>query len=134
MSQDGFPDAVGNYIAPRPAQYALWRIEEFEYVELWYFTPEGCNDTTHLQLTQYDDTFGLTKVDDMVSLKSISSLKASKNVILDAELTFHQVSMEKNAFILLMTKYNWLAKSINTFMQLFTQLELHLFRQREFGE
>ena len=34
--------AVGNYIAPRPAQYALRRLEDFEYVELWYFTPEGC--------------------------------------------------------------------------------------------
>lgn len=125
---------VGNYIAPRPAQYALRRIEEFEYVELWYFTPEGCNDATHLQLTQYDDTFGLTKVDDMVSLKSISSLKASKSVILDADLSFRQVSMAKNAFIPLMTKYHWSAKAINAFAQLFTQLELHPFRQREFGE
>ena len=131
-----FDDAVtvGNYIAPRPAQYALRRIEDFEYVELWYFTPEGCNDATLLQLTQYDDTFGLTKVDDMVSLKSISSLKASKNVVPDTELSFRQVSMAKNAFIPLMTKYLWSAKAINAFAQLFTQLELHPLRQREFGE
>ena len=125
---------VGNYIAPRPAQYALRRIEDFEYVELWYFTPEGCNDATQLQLTQYDDTFGLTKVDNMVTLKSISSLKASKNVIPDAELSFRQVSMAKNAFIPLMAKYQWSAKAINAFAQLFTQLELHPLRQREFGE
>ena len=45
--------AVGNYIAPRPAQYALCRVEDFEYVELWYFTPEGCSDATQHQLTQY---------------------------------------------------------------------------------
>lgn len=125
---------VGNYIAPRPAQYALRRVEDFEYVELWYFTPEGCSDATQLQLTQNDDTFGFTKVDDMVSLKSISSLKASKNVIPDAELSFRQVSMAKNAFIPLMTKYQWSEKAINAFAQLFTQLELHPFRQREFGE
>lgn len=125
---------VGNYIAPRPAQYALRRVEDFEYVELWYFTPEGCSDATQLQLTQNNDTFGFTKVDDMVSLKSISSLKASKNVIPDAELSFRQVSMAKNAFIPLMTKYQWSEKAINAFAQLFTQLELHPFRQREFGE
>ena len=131
-----FDDAttVGNYIAPRPAQYALRRIEEFEYVELWYFTPEGCADATQSQLTQYDDTFGLTKVDDMVTLKSISSLKASKNVVPDAELSFRQMSMAKNAFIPLMTRYQWTAKSINAFAQFFTQLELHPLRQREFGE
>ena len=125
---------VGNYIAPRPAQYALRRVEDFEYVELWYFTPEGCTDATQLQLTQHDDAFGLTKVDDMVALKSVSSLKASKNVIPDADLSFRQVSMAKNAFIPLMTKYQWSEKAINAFAQLFTQLELHPFRQREFGE
>jgi hypothetical protein len=125
---------VGNHIAPRPAQYALRRVEEFEYVELWYFTPEGCSDATQLQLTQHDDTFGLTRVDDMVTLKPISSLKASKNVIPDTELSFRQVSMAKNAFIPLMTKYQWSEKAINAFAQLFTLLELHPLRQREFGE
>ena len=125
---------VGNYIAPRPAQYALRRIEDFEYVELWYLTPEGCADATQRQLTQHDDTFGLTKVDDIVTLKSVSSLKASKNVIPDTELTFSQMSMAKNAFIPLMTKYQWSAKAINALAELFTQLELHHYRLREFGE
>ncbi|KAF8808604.1 hypothetical protein BYT27DRAFT_7210607, partial [Phlegmacium glaucopus] len=97
--------SIGNYIAPRPAQYALHWIEDFEYIELWYLTPEGCTDATQLQLTQSDDAFGLTKVDDMVTLKSVSSLKASKN---------------------------WSEKAINAFAQLFTQLELHPYRQREF--
>jgi ATP/maltotriose-dependent transcriptional regulator MalT len=57
---------IGSFIAsgPRPAQYALCWIEEFEYVELWYLTPEGCADATQRQLTQNDDTFGLTKVDE----------------------------------------------------------------------
>ena len=117
-----FDDAVtvGNYIAPRPAQYALRRIEDFEYVELWYFTSEGCSDATQHQLTQYDDAFGLTKVDDMVALKSVSSLKASKNVVPDAELSFRQMSMAKNAFIPLMSKHHWSDKAINAFAQLFT--------------
>ncbi|KAF8809688.1 hypothetical protein BYT27DRAFT_7209973 [Phlegmacium glaucopus] len=126
--------AVGNYIAPRPAQYALRRIEDFEYVELWYLTPEGCTDATQHQQTQNDDTFGLTKVDDMVTLKSLSSLKASKNVIPDNELSFRQMSMAKNNLIQLMTKHQWSEKAINAFAQIFTQLELHPYRQREFGE
>ena len=125
---------VGNYIAPRPAQYALRRIEDFEYVELWYFTSEGCSDATQHQLTQYDNMFGLTKVNDMVALKSVSSLKASKNVVPDAELSFRQMSMAKNAFIPLMSKHHWSDKAINAFAQLFTQLEMHPLRQREFGE
>ena len=131
-----FDDAttVGNYIAPRPAQYALRRIEDFEYVELWYLTTEGCSDASQHQLTQHDDAFGLAKVDDMVTLKSFSSIRASKNVVPDAELSFRQMSMAKNAFIPLMAKYQWSQKAITAFAQLFTQLELHPLRQREYGE
>lgn len=117
---------VGSFIAPRPAQYALRRIED---VKLWYLMPEGCADAMQHQLTQNDDTFSLTKVEDVVTLKSVSSLKASKNVIPDAELSFRQMSMAKNAFILLMTKYQWSEKAINAFAQLFTKLELHPYRQ-----
>ena len=33
-----------------------------------------------------------------------------------------------------MSKYHWYDKAINAFAQLFTQLEMHPLRQREFGE
>jgi hypothetical protein len=70
----------------------------------------------------------------MVAFKSISSLKASKNVVPDADLSFCQISMAKNTLIPLMTKYQWPAKAIMAFAQIFTQLELHPFRQPEYGE
>ncbi|KAG6375054.1 hypothetical protein JVT61DRAFT_3836 [Boletus reticuloceps] len=35
-----------NAIASRPSQYALQKITAFEYVELWYFTREGCFEAT----------------------------------------------------------------------------------------
>src|SRR5271169_5010753 len=125
---------IGSYIAPRPAQYALKRLEEFDFVELWYFTPEGCADASLNQLTQNDDAFGLTKSDNTITLKSVSSIKASKNVIPDADLSFRQMSMAKNALLPLMLKYQWSEKAINAFAHFFTQLELHPFRQREYGE
>jgi hypothetical protein len=106
---------IGSYIAPRPFQYALRRIEDSEYIELWYFTPEGCMDASQHQHTQNDDTFGITKVDNMVMLKSMSSLKASKNVIPDADLSFCQMSMVKNVLIQQMAKYQWPEKTINAF-------------------
>ena len=125
---------IGDYVSPRPAQYALRQVEDFEYVELWYFTTEGCLDTMQHQLTQHDEAFGLTKVDNMVTLKSFSSLKASRNVVPDAELNFRQMSMAKNALIPLMTKYQWSEKVITAFAQLFTELELHPLHHEDFGE
>lgn len=136
MKIKDYDDAVivSNYIAPRPAQFTIKRIEEFEYAELWYFTQEGCSDASQHQPSQNDDTFGLAKLNDIVTLKSLASIKASKNVIHDAELSFCQLSMAKNCLIPLMAKYQWPEKVIKSFVQLFTNLEMHPYRQREHGE
>ena len=52
---------VNDFIGPCPSVYALCRLAEFEYAELWYFTQEGCVDAMH-QRTQNEDSFSLTKV------------------------------------------------------------------------
>ena len=125
---------VGSYIAPRPSQYALRRLENFEYLELWYLTQEGCADAAQQQHTQNDDTFGLTKVDDIVALRQVSTLRASKNAIPDASLSFRQMSIAKTTLIQQMTKFQWPDKAITALAEFFTHLEVHPFRQREFGE
>ena len=125
---------VGNYIAPRPSQYAIHWIEEFKFIELWYFTPKGCMDALQHQHTQNDNAFGPSKTDGLVSLKSVSSLKASRNIVPDAKLSFQQMSMAKNALIPLMNKYEWTDKAIQVFAQFWTQLEVHTFRQWEYRE
>jgi hypothetical protein len=57
---------VGSYITPCPSQYALQRLKNFEYLELWYLTQEGCANAAQHQHTQNNDTSGLTKVDNIV--------------------------------------------------------------------
>lgn len=84
---------VSNYIAPCPSQYALCHLENSEYLELWYLTQEGCMDAAQHQNSQNDNTFGLTKVDDIVALWQVSAIQASKNVIPDGSLSFRQMSM-----------------------------------------
>ena len=36
--------SVSTFIPPRPSSYALNKLESFEYIELFYFTLEGCLD------------------------------------------------------------------------------------------
>lgn len=40
-------------------QYMLQKIAAFEYIELWYFTKEGCFEAAKYAWSQADDTFGL---------------------------------------------------------------------------
>ena len=126
---------VSSYIAPCPSQYALCRLENFEYLELWYLMQEGCADAAQHQHSQNDNTFRLTKMDDdIVALRQVSALRASKNVIPDANLSFRQMSIAKTALIQQMSKFQWPNKVITALAEFFTHLEVHPYRQREFGE
>ena len=33
---------VADHIMPRPSQFAIGKLKSFNFVELWYFTDEGC--------------------------------------------------------------------------------------------
>ena len=57
-----------------PHQYALNKLESFEYVDLWYFTQEGCLDALGNDRFQ-EDALGFTKVGDILALKQLSAVK-----------------------------------------------------------
>lgn len=125
---------VNDFLTPRPSPYALHRLEDFDYVELWYFTQEGCADVTQNQYTQSKDTFGLTKIDEMVSFKPVSALRASKNVIQDIDLTWRQMEIAKTTLIQQITKCGWPEKTVLSFAHFFMNIEVHQYRQRTYRE
>jgi hypothetical protein len=69
-----------------------------------------------------------------VALRQVSALRASKNVILDTNLSFQQMSIAKTALIQQMTRFQWLNKTITMLAEFFTHLEVHSYRQHKFGE
>ncbi|KAG1781872.1 hypothetical protein EV702DRAFT_1238597 [Suillus placidus] len=60
--------AVGDTLTPYPSQYTIHKLKAFEYVELWYFSPDGCKATADEAKTNADNTFGFTKVEDFIAL------------------------------------------------------------------
>ena len=90
---------VDDFITPRPSTYALNKLETFEYVKLWYFTPEGCLDATESQRSQADDTFSLVKVRESLALRQLSAVKSSHNAVKDMDLTWKQMMIGKVLFL-----------------------------------
>ena len=62
-----------------------------EYVELWYFSSEGCKEASKAALTAADDTFGILNMDSGLALQSIKATKASRNAVVDEHLTWEQI-------------------------------------------
>ncbi|KAG1849109.1 hypothetical protein C8R48DRAFT_778695 [Suillus tomentosus] len=98
---------IGNTLTPCPLQYAIHKLKSFEYVELWYFSPDGCKAMADEAKTITDDTFSLTKVEDFVALKLVASFKASRKAIQDHNLEWRQFDLTKNSFLLYINKLNW---------------------------
>jgi len=115
---------VSDHILPWPSQFAIGKLKSFNFVELWYLTDEGCHEAQDSSRTQSDDAYGLTKVDDLVTLKPVASFKASRNVIPDADLTWNQLNVGKNALIRYMEICSWPQKHIQSFAHFYFNLEL----------
>src|SRR5258707_2718131 len=67
------PDlVVPGHITPRPSSYALNKIKNLQYVELDYFTVNGCNEALlDREMTSNHDTLGLTTLDNIAIFQPI---------------------------------------------------------------
>ena len=70
-----------------PLRYTIHKLDECDYVELYYFTLEGCTEAVKLDWTVAQDTFTFAKANETLLLKPIVSHKPSSKVILDEDLT-----------------------------------------------
>ena len=125
---------VSDHLIPRPSQFAIGKLKSFNFVELWYFTDEGCHEAQDSSKAQSDDAYGLTKIDDLVALKPVASFKASRNVIQDADLTWRQMNIAKNNMLRYMDLCGWPPRHSQSFAHFYFNLELDPMRARPNGE
>ena len=83
---------------------------------------------------QSDDAYGLTKIDDLVVLKPVVSFKALRNVVLDADLTWRQLNVGKNAMLQYLEVCGWPPKHVQSFTLFYFNLELEPMCSRPHGE
>ncbi|OJA07580.1 hypothetical protein AZE42_10831 [Rhizopogon vesiculosus] len=113
---------VGDFIALRPAQYALQKINNFELVELWYFSQEGCKDALSTSHTIAEDAFGFTRIDDSLAIRPLSAFEASRAVLADHQLSFLRA---KNSFLSHISKAKWPQEHVDSLSLFFWHLENH---------
>lgn len=127
--------SIPNLPILRPSPYAINKLRLFEYVELWYFTREGCLDATNYLRSISEEAFGLTKSEDGLALKSLASHKPSKKAIPDEDLTWSQMSSAKTVYIMEIERLKWPQKHRQAIQEFFYALDMHPYRSRhEFGE
>ncbi|KAG5644823.1 hypothetical protein H0H81_009346, partial [Sphagnurus paluster] len=126
--------AVEDFLEARPSSYALTKIGNGEYVELWYFSPEGCADAQRSTRTDADDTYGISRMGEMVTLRSVASVQASKRVVQDADITWDQFSFGYKSFIKYISRAGWPVTHVQALLKFFVQLESSRYLQRPNGQ
>ena len=126
--------SIGSYITPRPSTYAINKLESFDYVELFYFTWEGCLNALNNHHTEADNTYSLSSIGDLVSLCSILAVKASKNVVQDIDLTWAQMMFTKTSYLQHLGSAGWPQKHIDALTHFFVSLEASSFCGQSHGE
>lgn len=83
---------IASRIPHSPSEYAVGKIENIEYVELWYFTTEGCREAGKATPSVANDTFGILKTNSGIALQLLKATKALKNAIVDKYLSWEQIT------------------------------------------
>jgi len=125
-----FPDfdlntTVADRIPHAPSQYAVGKIENMEYVELWYFTTEGCREASKATPTAADDTFCILNTDTGLTLQSFKVTRASRNAIADEHLSWEQIMTARHNLIATADRGGWPKKHTLALAQLYIDLEDH---------
>jgi len=117
---------------PRPSTYALQKLEALEYVELWYFSTEGCSDASYASISAADETLGLVQADDGMTLKRVA--RGSKKVIPDERLSSHQLSVAKGNYLYQAQHVaQWPEDVMRSFSTFYFNLDNHPFKGEILG-
>ena len=123
-----FPDFDDDAVVPdraplTPLKFATDKIKNAEYVEMWYFTTEGCREASVATLTSSDDTIGLLKTDSGLALQQVKASKASRNALPDEKLSWDQISTARHNLIEAMVTNGWPERLVVALAQLYLNLE-----------
>ncbi|KAJ7238030.1 hypothetical protein C8J57DRAFT_1087134 [Mycena rebaudengoi] len=122
-----------DFLQPRVANFAKEKVLALGYVDLWYWTIEGCKDSETLRSgTAAEDTYTFSQANDGpgVELKAASSSKASKKVILDEDLTWEQMSVASMGLLKEMEVALWDEKYRQAFASFYYALQNHPYVRR----
>ncbi|TFK18648.1 hypothetical protein FA15DRAFT_549582, partial [Coprinopsis marcescibilis] len=86
--------------------YALNKLRAQEYVELYYFTPEGCCEAHNSDQTMVD-ALAATHYNNQLILQPMAAHKPLSKVVRDPDLSWSQVLMAKTVMLKHMEKEGW---------------------------
>ena len=124
------------WIEPRPSTYALNRLNGLEYVELDYFMVRACKEAaTETHKPADHNIMAITQLGDSFAFCPLSSVRPSKHVRSDEDLSWEEMLDAKNTMLLFMVKSGlWPREHAESLAAFFLNLEVHPRRSQTNGK
>ena len=122
-----FPDfdedtMVDDQISHLPLRFAINKIKTMDYVNLWYFTTEGCREASQA-LPTTPGTFGLLNTESGITFQPIDAAKPSKRAMIDEQLSWEQLMTARHTFINMANQAGWLPKHTEALTEFYIKLK-----------
>ena len=114
---------ITSCIPHSPSKYAIGKVENIEYIELWYFTTEGCREAGKATPSVADETFSILKTNSGIALQPLKATKASKNAVVDKYLSWEQIMTARHTMINIADRIGWDKKLTLALAQFYINLE-----------
>jgi hypothetical protein len=107
-----------------PLDYARQKVADGKWVELWYFTKQGCFEASKHSTSIADDTFGITTSNSTtVHLRSASSTTASCFAKPDTDLNWDQITFAGKILIKTAEQEYWPPEHVDALVGFFMGMD-----------
>ena len=120
----------------RPDRKAITRLENLEFVELWFFTFAGCQTTKNANLSE-GGTLSIMQENGNIRLRRSSTMASYQHLIVpDESLSWKDLLQGKSVFLECIAKGGWAEIYLEMFTNFYCTLELRseLRQAHGFGE
>jgi hypothetical protein len=124
--------SIGDEVSLKPSTFAINKLRDMKYIELYCFTPAGCRDHASQRLSTAEEAYGFTygispenSAVNTLTLKPVSALAHPGKIIPDENLTWEQVRDTKACYLTHVIEAKWTRAHIDALMTFFINLDSH---------
>ncbi|KAG1796690.1 uncharacterized protein HD556DRAFT_1234065 [Suillus plorans] len=121
--ETGIPDDL----TITPCSYVLRKLDNGEYVELWYFTNDGLDEAKQKKTVNNDTMILSTLADGSTAWVSSASMRSARAVVNDENLPFEEFCQACPRFLTAIEEAEWPQDRVRMMARFWMNIQVHQF-------
>lgn len=133
--------SIKDEITLKPSTFAINKLRDMKYIELYCFSPAGCRDHTNQRLSTAEEAYGFTygisqdgSTGSALTLKLVSALAHPGKIVPDENLTWEQIRDAKACYLSHVIEAGWDRSHVDALVSFFINLDSHPYNNTPEGK